>query len=97
MKENEVFELYEGLKLSAKKEPTAQDLIDLRELGIDLMHDGDYARTVLKCFLNMDEMKKLVTIIFEGNIPEVIESKIKAPVIEAALKSFFGKFGLHFG
>lgn len=88
--------LYDGLELTPKVEPTAQDLQDLKELGIDLMNEGSYAVTIYECFLDMKEMKKMVDILFEGDIPKTIKPSVRGPVMEAAVRDFFAKFGLRF-
>ena len=82
--------------LKIKSEPTAKDLQDLRDFGIDLMQEGGYGVALLEAFYDMKKLKQLIEILFEGKIPEVIESKVKGPVIEEALRDFFAKFGLLF-
>ena len=88
--------LYDGLELAPKAEPNSQDLLDLKELGIDLMSEESYALEIYKCHSDMKEMRKLIEILFDGEIPKTIEPKVSGKAIEAALRDFFAKFGLRF-
>ena len=60
------------------------------------MLEGGYGAALLGAFYDTKKMKKLIEILFEGKIPEVIEPKVKGPAIEEALRDFFAKFGLLF-
>ncbi len=88
--------LYEGLELTVKKLPNSEDLQNLADFGIDLLSGVDYGVVLLESFRDMEKMRTLVGLIFEGDIPEVIEPKVTGPAINEALRSFFGKFGLSF-
>lgn len=94
--ENKTYEIADGIYLNLKEDPTSKDLIDLRDIGIDLMNNGEYAAAIVKCHYEPEEMRKLISAIFLEPAPSSFEGNVKAKVLDKALKDFFGLYGLHF-
>lgn len=90
------YNLNDEISIELKEDPTGDDLLALKQLGIDpVFAPEETAAALLECHHDKNKMKDLINIISEKPVEE-LNKGVSGKKIFEALQDFFIPFGIHF-